>query len=240
MKRSRSEATRVCFDDRPDTIITPQKATYQKDTSGFEDNNTTTWYTSFEIAHFKRQNEQMKRTLGRIDAVAYANPASWSAALRRLHTACCKLATADQVVQVLQQAPSYPFTDTTLGMERQGIPSIAQCVLRRRSELYATVLALQYVQHDGVSDQQRTQRMRQASCNISHAAVLYARLLAEIVAATISQRFLVDLTTTETTSKKTMAALSTSPTSILPSNMEERVAANEAEDEEDDFTPLPF
>lgn len=219
---------RVCFDeDNLDTIIPPLETNPNGTWSTTYHNNTNLWYSPFEIAHFKRQNEHVRKTLVRIDKVSYQNPSSWSYTLRRLHGACCKVKTAQDVVQILQST-AYPFQECILGLERQGIPAIAQCVLQRRAEIYACILELQY---SNLAPHIKVERIRDASCAVSHASALYARMLAEIVAATITERMLVDFSS---------SPLSTSTTSLSSAG----TAATDEDEEEDaqemDFTPLPL
>lgn len=233
MKRSRREAMRVCFDEQADTIIPTSSLLQEEEHQGQQPSQQqqqhVLWYSPAEIAHFKRQNEQLRATLVRIDKVSFRNPTSWSSALRRLHGACCRWATAEKVVQVLERTPALPFQDICLGLERQGIPAIATAVLRRRAEIYAAIFELQYT-HDNLSVEAKWQRMCQASRTVSRASALYARLLAEIVAATITQRMRVDLTVAD---------------AVVVNEQQGKDVAVEAqeeeqEEEEDDFTPLPF
>jgi hypothetical protein len=82
------------------------------------------------------------------------------------------------------QQTKYPFHESTLGMERQGIPSISKIVLHRRSQILADISAEQVKSVFEENKDREAERIRKVSRAISRPSFLYARVLGEILAAT--------------------------------------------------------
>ena len=191
MKRSRSVAAKVCFDDRAPVIISvslgmarPKDDDHKNDVP-----SDILWYSPEDIATFKKEHSQLRKVLFAIDKATRGRPFSWSFALRRLYRACCTATHMTEVMDALQST-TYPFHETTLGMERQGLPDIAQSVMERRSKMYTEI---QKQQEQIIHPNARSMQICNASSAISRPSVLYARLLAEIVAATLTESMAVEL-----------------------------------------------
>lgn len=173
MKRRRSQAARVSFDESPPVTLDSTAPTEKRKI----------WYSRREIAALKRKNERLKRKFHIIDRTTNQRPTSWFYAIRRLHRLCCKLSRLEDVIAEMQPT-KYPFLEATLGLERQGIPCISQIVSQRRSQIWADVLAEQMKSVFDEDKDLAASRIRKMSCAKSGPSKMYARMLGEILAST--------------------------------------------------------
>ena len=133
------------------------------------------WYTTKEIISAKNKTMSLVK---RVVEHQEADKNGWMHSLRRAYKGFCEANDVARVEQIIAQHQKTPIKATTTGLEKWAVRNMANDRIKRRKELWSTLIELQ--KQPFKNERQKANELRLASREITRPSRLFAHHAAQL------------------------------------------------------------